>query len=250
MTSCEVTKLSSSEQVKDKSPRQILIAEDDVMFRRILQSWLESWGYQVTVVEDGAKAWSVLQQEHPPELLILDRLMPEVDGTELCRRIRARQNAPYQYILLITAKDQKQDVVSGLDAGADDYLIKPFDKDELRAHLRVGMRILSLQQDLITTREELRFQAMHDVLTGLWNRRAVLNLLGGELERGTRAQTSTGILILDLDYFKKINDTHGHLAGDVVLREVANRLTQSVRPYDHVGRYGGEEFLIVLPDCQ
>ena len=233
----------------DISCGQVLIADDDPMFRRILQSWLEGWGYRVILAEDGAEAWSILKHEHPPELLILDWVMPEIDGTELCQRIRERQLSPYQYILLATGKDDKQDVVQGLEAGADDYLTKPFDRNELRARLRVGRRILTLQQDLIDARDELRYQATHDVLTGIWNRGAVLDLLHRELQRAARAKTATSVLMLDLDHFKKINDTHGHMTGDVVLREVANRIAQSVRSYDLVGRYGGEEFLVVLPAC-
>lgn len=239
----------SPEPAADVSSGNVLIADDDPMFRRILQSWLDAWGYRVIVAEDGAQAWSILKHEQPPELLILDWVMPEIDGTELCRRIRERQRSPYQYILLATGKDDKQDVVRGLEAGADDYLTKPFDRNELRARLRVGRRILTLQQDLIGARDELRFQATHDLLTGIWNRGAVLDLLHRELERAARAKTATSVLMLDLDHFKKINDTHGHLTGDVVLREVANRIARSVRSYDLVGRYGGEEFLVVLPAC-
>lgn len=243
------TTLDSLEPAAESSSGQVLIAEDDPMFRRILQSWLESWGYRVIVAEDGAEAWSILQQDHPPELLILDWIMPEIDGTELCRRIRERRRSPYQYILLVTGKDDTQDVVRGLEAGADDYLTKPFDRNEFQARLRVGRRILTLQHDLINARDELQFQATHDVLTGIWNRGAVLDLLHRELERAARAKTSTSVLMLDLDHFKKINDTYGHLTGDAVLREVANRITQSVRSYDLVGRYGGEEFLLVLAAC-
>jgi two-component system, cell cycle response regulator len=239
----------SQKPLADVSGGRVLIADDDSMFRRILQTWLESWGYRTIIAEDGAQAWTILQCEHPPELLILDWVMPGIDGTELCRRIRERQQSPYQYILLATAKDDKRDVVTGLEAGADDYLTKPFDRNELRARLRVGRRILTLQQELIGARDDLRFQATHDVLTGIWNRGAVLDLFHREIERAARAQTPTSLLMLDLDHFKSINDTFGHLIGDVVLREVASRIVQSVRSYDIVGRYGGEEFLIILPAC-
>ena len=182
-------------------------------------------------------------------MLILDWMRPEIEGVELCRRIRARQRPPYQYILLVTGKDDKEDLVTGLEAGADDYLTKPFEQNEFRAHSLVAKRILKLQQDLINAREELRSQAMHDVLTGIWNRRAVLDQLSRELDRSTRANTTTGVLMPDLDHFKKINDTYGHLTGDAVLREVAKRVTESVRSYDTVGRYGGEEFVVVMPNC-
>lgn len=229
--------------------RDVLVAEDDPMFRKILQNWLQSWDYKVIVATDGTEAWNILQQERPPDLLILDWVMPGVDGMELCRRIRERQSASYQYILIVTANDARQDVVRGLEAGADDYLTKPFDKGELRARLRVGTRILTLQEDLIRAREDLRFQATHDVLTGIWNRRAVLDLLHREIERAARFHASTGVLMLDLDHFKKINDTYGHLIGDAVLKETARRITQVVRSYDFVGRYGGEEFMVLLPGC-
>jgi diguanylate cyclase (GGDEF)-like protein len=227
----------------------VLVAEDDPMFRKILQNWLQSWDYKVIVATDGTEAWSILQQERPPDLLILDWVMPGIDGMELCRRIRERQSPSYQYILVVTANDARQDVVRGLEAGADDYLTKPFDKGELRARLRVGTRILTLQEDLIRAREDLRFQATHDVLTGIWNRRAILDLLHCEIERAARFRASTGVLMLDLDQFKKINDTYGHLTGDAVLKETAQRITQVVRSYDFVGRYGGEEFLVLLPGC-
>ena len=228
---------------------RVMIAEDDAMSRTILRNWLENWGYEVTVAEDGATAWKILQQEHPPELLILDWVMPEIDGMELCRRIRERQQGPYQYILLVTTRNEKQDIVKGLDAGADDYLTKPLDRSELQARLRVGKRILTLQRGLIETREELRFQATHDALTGILNRGTILDLLHRELERAIRSKSATGLLMLDLDHFKLVNDTYGHLAGDVVLKEVARRMSQVVRAYDLVARYGGEEFLIVLPGC-
>jgi len=229
--------------------QRVLIVEDDAMFRKILGSWLESWGYQVTVAEDGARAWAILREEPAPQLLILDWMMPHPNGLELCRLIRERNSSPYQYILLLTAKDEKQDIIRGLEAGADDYLTKPFDKNELHARLRTGRRILTLHDEQIKTRELLQFQATHDALTGIWNRKAVLDLLHGEFERVRRSKGVFGILMLDLDHFKRVNDTYGHLAGDAVLQEAGRRIQHAVRPYDWAGRYGGEEFLVVLPKC-
>jgi len=230
-------------------PATILIAEDDPIFRKLLQSRLQNWGYRVVAVKDGIEAWDILQQSTPPDLLILDWMMPGIDGIELCRRIRESNRESYQYILLVTGKDGKQDVVKGLEAGADDYLTKPFDVAELRARVSTGNRILSLQRQLIQAREDLRFQATHDSLTGLRSRGATLDLLASELQRGFRSHTSTGILMIDLDHFKSINDSHGHLIGDSVLKEAAYRISHSLRSYDFVGRYGGEEFLAVLSNC-
>jgi two-component system cell cycle response regulator len=231
------------------SCERVLVAEDDAMFRRILQSWLETWGYRVTLTEDGAQAWKALQQEPPPQLLILDWMMPKTDGVELCRKVREQNRTPYQYILLATAKDGKQDLVKGLEAGADDYLTKPFDKSELRARLKACNRILTLQDSQIQAQEQLLFQATHDLLTGVWSRGAILETLRRELDRAARSKSATGLLMLDIDHFKTINDTHGHLIGDGVLKQVTQRIVHAIRGYDSVGRYGGEEFLIVLPGC-
>jgi diguanylate cyclase (GGDEF)-like protein len=240
--------LSESER-PGSSCERVLVAEDDAMFRKILQSWLENWGYKVTLAADGAKAWDILQQTIPPQLLILDWMMPAINGVELCHRVREQNRSPYQYILLATARDAKQDLVQGLEAGADDYLTKPFDKSELRARLRACNRILTLQDGQIQAQELLRFQATHDLLTGIWNRGAILETLRRELDRAARSETPTGIMMLDIDHFKSVNDTYGHLAGDRVLMEVTQRIIRAVRAYDAVGRYGGEEFLIVLPGC-
>jgi diguanylate cyclase (GGDEF)-like protein len=231
------------------SAASVLIADDDPMFRRVLQSWLEKWKYTVISVDNGTDAWSALQEKNAPQMVIIDWMMPGMDGTELCRKLRGQQESRYRYILLITAKDQKQDVVSGLDAGADDYLTKPFDVDELRARVRAGSRILELQDALIRAHDKLQFEASHDPLTGLWNRGAILDFLQRESSRHRRTSDPLGLIMADLDHFKQINDTYGHLAGDVVLREVGKRMVRAVRGYDFVGRYGGEEFLIIVPGC-
>jgi diguanylate cyclase (GGDEF)-like protein len=227
----------------------VLVAEDDPLFRRVLEIWLGNWQYKVTAVEDGLQAWEMLQVDTAPQLLVLDWMMPKLDGVELCRRIRARQQVIYPYVLLLTSKDDKQDLVCALESGADDYLTKPFDVNELRARLRAGTRMLTLQAELIAAREAMRFQAEHDHLTGLWNRRSVLEFLGRELDRAKRAEGSLSVIMADIDHFKAVNDSRGHLIGDAVLKEVAQRLSESSRAYDWVGRYGGEEFLIVAPSC-
>ena len=226
---------------------RVLIAEDDTVTRLILKHWILRWGYETVVVENGDEAWQVLQQERPPEVVIVDRSMPGLNGIELCRRLRDRSRSYYHYILMVTASADEQDVVDALESGADDCMGKPFGEAELRARLLVASRILALQNELIHAREELRAQAMRDGLTGLWNRTAFLDLFRRELQRAERSKGHTGLLLLDLDNFKQINDTYGHLAGDQVLREVARRLCNNVRSYDFVGRYGGEEFFIAFP---
>jgi two-component system, cell cycle response regulator len=231
------------------APDSVLVAEDDPVFRLLFHRWLEQWGYKVTLAEDGAAAWQQLQSDHRPRLLLLDWMMPGVDGVEICRRLRALQHESYSYILVLTAKTNKEDTVFALDAGADDYITKPVDANELRARIQVGRRILHLQDELVRSHEQLRLQATHDSLTGLLNRRSVILALTDELSRAERTARPLGVLMLDLDHFKQVNDVHGHQAGDAVLAEVAGRMVSVLRTYDKIGRYGGEEFLIVLPDC-
>jgi len=228
---------------------KILIADDDDVLRHVLQATLSKWGYQVVIARNGLEAWRILQAEDAPKLAILDWIMPGMDGIEVCREIRKRVHEPYIYLILLTAKDRKKDVVAGMDSGADDYLAKPFDPDELKVRLRAGMRILDLQAELLAARERLQYQATHDSLTGLLNRAATLEALSLELERASRQGTPLSIVLADIDHFKQINDTHGHAVGDAVLCEAARRMKSSVRIYDSVGRYGGEEFLFILPGC-
>ncbi len=228
---------------------RILIAEDERVSRHLLETFLVKWGYEVVTANDGAEAWRHLQGDDAPRLVILDWMMPARNGVELCRELRKRSVEPYTYILLVTAKGQKQDILEGLEAGADDYLTKPFDPHELRARLRAGRRILELQEQLISAREQLRVEATHDPLTGLWNRAAILEILQRELARSDRQKVPVGVIMADVDRFKFINDTYGHLTGDAVLREAARRMGSSIRSYDSIGRYGGEEFLVVTPGC-
>jgi diguanylate cyclase (GGDEF)-like protein len=231
----------------EKKNKRILIAEDDPVSRRMLESLLSKWAYDVTVVTDGMEALRLLESADAPRLAILDWMMPGMEGVQICRRIRERKDRPYIYLLLLTARSQKQDLLEGLELGADDYLTKPFDAQELRARLRAGDRILSLQDDLLAAQAELHFRATNDALTGISNRPAILDALGKELARQVRDDRPFGIVLADIDHFKEVNDGYGHLSGDDVLRTVAQRLRDSTRPYDSVGRYGGEEFLIVAP---
>jgi diguanylate cyclase (GGDEF)-like protein len=228
---------------------KILIADDSLVSRHLLDATLRKWGYEVLVACDGAEALQLLEREDAPALIILDWMMPGMTGLEVCRRIRQRGSEPYTYILLLTSKSQKEDLIEGMDAGADDYITKPFDQSELQVRLRAGTRLVDLQAQLLSAREALREQATRDSLTRLWNRDSILETLTRELARAQRESSPLGVVIVDLDHFKHINDNHGHPAGDAVLREAARRMHSSVRQYDSVGRYGGEEFLILLPNC-
>jgi two-component system, cell cycle response regulator len=232
------------------APMQVLVAEDNPVFRSMLRNMLSKWGYGVELASDGEEAWRVLGSAGGPRLAILDWMMPGLDGAEVCRRVRALAREPYTYILLLTAKTESSDLVEGMEAGADDYITKPFNAQELRVRLRAGRRILDLQEELVRAREALRRQATHDGLTGVWNRTAILETLGKELARGSREATPVAVLLADLDHFKQVNDTHGHMAGDAVLREATRRMQAGLRRYDSLGRYGGEEFLVVLPGCE
>ncbi len=228
---------------------KILIADDESVSRRMLQAMLGKWGYDVVSVEDGDAAWEIMKSPDAPRMALLDWMMPGQNGVDVCRALRKQRPEPYTYILLLTAKDAKESVVEGLESGADDYLIKPFNPQELKARIRVGLRVLELEDNLVQAREVMRFKATHDALTEVWNRGAILETLEREVWRSRREGVSLGVLIMDLDHFKAVNDTHGHQAGDAVLREITKRMKSGVRPYDAVGRYGGEEFLILLPGC-
>jgi diguanylate cyclase (GGDEF)-like protein len=228
---------------------KVLIAEDDAISRRMLEAFLVKWGYEVMVATEGEEGWGILQGKDAPRLAILDWMMPGRDGIDICRNVRQRKGRPYIYILLLTARGQKEDIVEGLEAGADDYVTKPFDPFELRARLRAGRRIVELQEQLLQAREALRDQASRDPLTELWNHGTILAILRKEVARASRTHSPFAVAIADLDRFKTINDTYGHPAGDAVLREASRRLRAATRSYDSLGRYGGDEFLAVVPGC-
>ena len=228
---------------------KILIADDEALSRRLLEKTLERAGYEVIAVENGRAAVRQLCQVDGPRLALLDWVMPELDGPGVCREVRRQQDASYVYMVLLTSKESKEDIVAGLESGADDYLTKPFNVDELKARLRTGERILHLEGRLVEAREMMRFKATHDALTSIWNRGVIMDLLGRELMRSQREEGCTIVLLGDVDHFKAVNDTHGHLVGDEVLQEIARRLLLAIRSYDFVGRYGGEEFLLVLNNC-
>jgi len=229
---------------------KILIADDEALSRRLLEKTLERAGYEVVAVENGRAAVRQLCQTDGPRLALLDWVMPELDGPGVCREVRRQQDESYVYMVLLTSKESKEDIVAGLESGADDYLTKPFNVDELKARLRTGERILHLEGRLVEAREMMRFKATHDALTSIWNRGVIMDLLGRELMRSQRESGCTIVLLGDVDHFKSVNDTHGHLVGDEVLQEIARRLLLSIRSYDFVGRYGGEEFLLVLNNCK
>jgi two-component system cell cycle response regulator len=228
---------------------KILVAEDDHLSRMMLEKTLRQAGYEVISVEDGEHALTELAKEDPPRLALLDWVMPGRDGIAVCREVRAQTERAYTYLILLSSKESKAEIVEGLESGADDYLTKPFDVDELKARLRTGMRILELEDHLVEARESMRFRATHDLLTSLWNRGVILEMVSREIHRSFRENSCTVVMMCDIDHFKQVNDKHGHAAGDDVLREVARRLQGSVRSYDMVGRYGGEEFLVVLNRC-
>jgi two-component system cell cycle response regulator len=228
---------------------RILVADDDPISLHLMGRILKHSGYEVMTVDNGRKAAHALCKLGGPRLALIDWMMPELDGPGVCREVRRRHDDAYVYMLLLTTKQSSGDVVHGLEAGADDYLTKPCHPAELKARLNTGRRILQLEDRLVEAREEMRYQATHDALTSLLDRGAILSLLQGELRRSAREQSPLSLLLCDLDHFKKINDTYGHMAGDEVLQQVSKRLLNAVRSSDDVGRYGGEEFLIVLNGC-
>ena len=226
---------------------KVLVAEDDLTSRTILTAILQKWGYEVISAVDGEQALEMLQQPDAPKLALLDWSMPGLSGVEVCSRLRDKQINDSIYIIILTAKSEKKNIVEGLNAGANDYIIKPYDNDELQARINVGKRMVEIQSELENAKSALLHEVMHDSLTGVYNRKAIIDLLEREL---IRAKRSGGIIyagMCDLDYFKRINDTFGHQTGDDILKGFTGIIVENLRKYDLIGRYGGEEFLIIIP---
>jgi two-component system, cell cycle response regulator len=226
----------------------ILLVDDDPVSLQPVDTLLREWGHRVETALDGDEAWNKLQSPELPDVVILDWMMPQMDGLELTRRIRKRTNTPYMYVIMVTGRTDPEDLMAGFDAGVDDFLGKPVDLGELQVRLRAAERIVDLQNELIDAREALRRQAMQDPLTRVLNHGAILDALSREMDRAHREGQPLSLILADLDEFKSVNDTHGHVAGDRVLIEVARRIRHCLRSYDSIGRYGGEEFLTVLPN--
>ncbi len=233
-----------------KHDNRVLVIDDSPVYRHLISGHLKEWGFEVMIATTGLEGWEILKQHGGPTLVISDWVMPGMDGIELCQKVRqSRADEGYVYFLLLTSKDARADLLKAMEAGADDYLVKPFDEQELRARLLVGTRILRLQQQLVEARESMRWAATYDALTGLLNRREIVEALRRELARARREKKPVTVIMADIDHFKTVNDQLGHLAGDEVLAEVGRRLRTELRTYDAAGRYGGEEFLLVLPGC-
>lgn len=225
---------------------RILIADDDDVSRLELEALLTRHGHEVVAVSDGTEAWEVLQGEDPPRLAVLDWLMEEMDGVEVCRRVRERSELRNVYLILLTSRRDKEFILAGLRAGANDYVSKPFDSEELLARVHVGAQMVDLHAELTARMHELDALATTDGLTGIANRRTFQVCLEAECLRTSRYPAPLALMMLDVDHFKSLNDTYGHQAGDEVLKAMGRLLASSSRNTDFVARYGGEEFAVIL----
>jgi two-component system cell cycle response regulator len=225
---------------------KVLVAEDDLVSLKMLSAALGNWGYEVIPANNGLLAFDLLTQQDGPRLALLDWEMPGMEGIEVCSRLRERTDLPFRYLIVLTGRDRPEDVAAALEQGADDHVTKPWTSAELRARIGVGNRIIRLHEHLEENERRLIKVAQTDDLTQIWNRPAIMRRLDQELARSDRSKLPFALLMLDVDHFKAVNDSYGHLAGDAVLKEIAARIQNACRKYDIVGRYGGEEFLAIL----
>lgn len=226
----------------------ILVVDDDIVSRKVVEKFLVKANFEVASAANGREAFAQFKERFFP-IVLTDWMMPEIDGPELCRLIRAENTAGYVFIILITARDSKTDIVSGLESGADDYLTKPIHPAELVARINTGIRILKLEQSLKDANQEIRLLSITDPLTGCFNRGYLNEYLQKEINRCQRYSHNLSIVLSDIDHFKQVNDTYGHQVGDEVLKSFAASLMRQIRKdVDWVVRYGGEEFLIILPE--
>lgn len=226
---------------------RILVVDDNRDNVEIIATRLRFRGYEIDEASDGIRALEQVRKA-PPDLILLDVMLPDIDGYEISRRIKGDDKLPFIPIILVTARDTTQDKVAGLDAGADDYLTKPINFPELEARVRSMLRIKKLQDEIELKNRELERVSITDGLTGLFNHRHIHSLLHEEFERADRTGERLTVAMFDLDRFKSVNDTYGHQAGDRVLEQLADILRESAREIDRLGRYGGEEFMALLPD--
>ncbi len=232
----------------------VLLVEDNKVQADIIKDYLEKNGYRVVVVGDGMSAFKAAKDKGV-DIILLDRILPDIDGSEVCRWLKLDQATRDIPVIMLTSKGAMTDRVSGLEAGADDYLPKPFDESELNARIYVRLRTKSHQdelkdknrqlEDMLTRVESL---AIMDPLTGLYNRRRFETIFTNEFKRATRYQLPLSCMMIDIDHFKKINDTLGHLEGDRLLREIAQIIQATVRELDTPARWGGEEFVVLSPN--
>ncbi len=224
---------------------EVLVVDDSPVYRKLVEQVLSSEAYSLLFARDGAEAMR-LYQEHSPCIVITDWVLPDFSGLELCPQIRADDTRPYTYIIVMTSNTEKGNVVKGLQAGADDYLTKPFDPAEMLARIGVGRRIIDLNRELAAKSQKLEEAARTDPLTGLPNRRAIEEWAATQLRGADRHGFPLWVAVGDIDSFKTINDTFGHDAGDIVLKTFAEVLKKNTRASDICGRLGGDEFLLVF----
>ncbi len=229
----------------DPRPR-VLVVDDDPLSRRILEQALGSAGCEVESAADGQEALTKVRS-HRPDVVVTDWQMPRMDGLTLCRILKGSDETRFTHVLMLSARGETEAKVTGLETGADDYLVKPVDPVELTARVRVGLRLQKALADLAAKNEILEKLALTDALTGLANRRAFLDALAAELARALRHDYPASLLFLDLDEFKRVNDTHGHAVGDEVLAGFSKVLSRGCRRGDLAARIGGEEFAVLLP---